>query len=69
MMSNQYDGLENVWKKLAANFFSADLKLGERMMTQGEKDIVSWSVLLLVVILMKRNIVNANDDHDHDYQE
>ena len=28
-------------KKLAANFFSADLKLGERVMTQGEKDFVS----------------------------
>ena len=36
MTTNQYDAVENVWKKLAAQFFSADLKLGERMMTQGE---------------------------------
>ena len=25
MITNQYDGVENVWKKLAANFFSTDL--------------------------------------------
>ena len=37
-------------------------------MTQCEKDFVSWSVLLLVVILMMSNIANANDDHDHDDQ-
>ena len=28
MITDQYDGVENVWKKLAANFFSTDLKLG-----------------------------------------
>ena len=39
------------------------------MLTQGEKDIVGWLVLLLVVIFMTMNVANANDDHDHDDKE